>query len=320
MIGLVFLLFAGPIDTTEFLNLNLYQLINVKSDASDRAILQSYQRFHSQRNKSAGVSALRSRQAARTQFAFDVLGSSDSRALYDLAGTNFLNCTSFQVMGYQSDLTIKALKQMVGSLPNDMENYGGMLTFPVQFDLLDFLTGAEKTVTVIRKVKCECPRGKPRCDKCAESRFLQETVREKIILPAGAVQYHRIIGKGLGDTPAGRGAADIVFVAYMKPDPVFQRFGADVLVNVTATLADIIDGKTVDIDNFDGDKLQVPLAGGCQDGEERRIQGRGLPFALDPRKRGDLVVKVNIVFPEELTDAQRRILDQHLPDDPSLYE
>jgi DnaJ-class molecular chaperone len=315
LLAICSLFFAGPINTSDLLNLNFYQLINVNPDASEHDILRSYHRFRARQAKAAALPRHRSRQLEQTALAFDVLGTPDSRALYDFAGTNFLNCTGFQVMGYQSDVTIQALKRMIGTLPNNMESYGGMLVYPIQFDIVDFLTGAEKVVTVLRLLKCECPKGKPRCDACLKQRFYQDIVREKIVLPPGAVQYHRIIRKGLGDAQGGRGATDVIFVAYMKPDPHFQRKGTDIHRNLTVPIKDVILGKTIMIENFDGERIEIVTKGGIQDGEERRIPKKGLPFAMEPAKRGDFVVTLFLEYPKEISEEQKKVLKEKLPDD-----
>jgi DnaJ-class molecular chaperone len=314
------LFFAGPINTSDLLDLDFYQLTNLRLESNEADILRSYQRFRAHQAKATALPRHRARLLEKTSFAYDIIGSPDSRVLYDFVGTNFLNFTGFQVMGYQSDVTIQALKRMMGTLPDNMEKYGGMIFFPVQFDIVDFLTGAEKVVTVERTVKCECPKGKPRCEQCLKQRFFLQTVREKIILPPGAIQYHRIISKGLGDSPGGRGAADIVFVAYMKPDPHFERRGANVHRNVSVSIADVILGKSILVENFDGEKIEISIKGGIRDGEEKRVEGKGLPFVLEPTKRGDFVVSLFLEAPKQLPDAQRKFLLDRLPDDPSAYE
>jgi DnaJ-class molecular chaperone len=179
----------------------------VKPNASGRDIVRSYQRFRAQRARASTVPRAWSRYLERTAVAFDVLGSLDSRALYDVAGTNFLNFTGFQIMGCQSDITIQTLKRMVDTLPNDIEHSGRILVYPVQFNIVNFLTGAERTVTIVRFAKCGCPKGKSRCDECQQKRLFEQMIKEKVVLPPGVVEYHRIIGKGLGDAPGGRGAA-----------------------------------------------------------------------------------------------------------------
>jgi DnaJ-class molecular chaperone len=314
------LFFAGPINTTDLLGLNFYRLANVKPEASDADLLRSYRRFRARQAKAESLPGHRSHQLEWTEFAYGVLGSPDSRALYDFAGTNFLNYTGFQVMGYQSDVTIQALRRMVGSLPSEMEKYGGMVFYPIQFDLIDFLTGKEKVVTVIRTLKCECPKGKKRCDRCLKQRFFEQIVREKIVLPPGAVQYHRTIGKGLGDSPGARGASDIVFVAYTKPDRHFERKGADVHRNLTVSLTEVIQGKTIVVENFDGEKVEIGLGEGIQNGEEKRLTGKGLPFSMEPTKRGDFVVTLFLQGPSQLTDEQKKLLEQKLPGDPNVSE
>ena len=103
-----------------------------------------------------------------------------------------------------------------------------------------------------------------------------------------------MIAKGLGDAPGGRGAADLILVAYMKPDRHFKRKRADVITQVNVSLADVILGKPIVIENFDGQKIEISTDDGIQDREEKRIKGHGMPLLMEPAKRGDFVVTIHI--------------------------
>ncbi|OHT00080.1 DnaJ domain containing protein [Tritrichomonas foetus] len=322
MIFLISLLnFVQKFNTSELTNVNFYQLTGLQKTDNDRAVVRSFKRFLSQKKKHPGPTERTLKLWKQTQLAYDILGNPDSRALYDAFGMDFVNVTGFQVMGYQSDATLEALKQMFGGqVPPEMQNYGGMIFYPVQFDILEYLTGSEKTVKVFRQTRCVCPKGRRKCAECRRNPWKEEVVEHKIQLPQGATEYHRIIAKGFGDPEKGRGATDVIFICYCKPDELFKRDGADILTNVTINLATAIRGGEIEIENFDGQKIEVDIQGGVQHGETRRIPDHGLPYFLDPTKRGDLVVTFAIEFPETLTEEQKKIIQEELPDDPSLYE
>jgi DnaJ-class molecular chaperone len=62
------------------------------------------------------------------------------------------------------------------------------------------------------------------------------------------------------------------------------------------------------------------MGAGIKHGDERRIRGKGLPHFDEPKKRGDVIVKFSIDFPDQLTDEQRRIVEEILPIDIAEYE
>ncbi len=45
---------------------------------------------------------------------------------------------------------------------------------------------------------------------------------------------------------------------------------------------------------------------------EKRLTGDGLPFPKQPAKRGDIVVKFDIKFPDTLTKEQKEVISSTL--------
>jgi DnaJ-class molecular chaperone len=45
---------------------------------------------------------------------------------------------------------------------------------------------------------------------------------------------------------------------------------------------------------------------------EKRLTGDGLPFPKQPTKRGDIVVKFDIKFPDTLTKEQKEVISSTL--------
>ena len=318
---LFILSFVKKINTTDLANVNFYQLTGLQKTDDETSIVRSFKRFLAQKRKNMATASERTHKMwHQTQLAYDILGNPDSRLLYDLFGNDFINVTGFQVSGYQSDAALEAIKQMFGQVPAEMQNYGGLIFYPLEFDIIDFLTGSEKTVKMFRQTRCTCPNGRKKCADCRRNPWRNEVIQHTVTLPPGASEFHRIIAKGFGDPEKGRGATDVIFVCYCRPDPQFIRDGADVLTNATITFANAIKGGEIEIENFDGEKVEVDIQGGVQHGETRRIPGLGLPYMLDNSKRGDLVVTFSIEFPESLTEEQKKIIQEELPDDPSFYE
>lgn len=320
-IVLTVLSFVQRLNTTDLFNVDFYKILGLEVGASQRDIKRAFKRFMGQKQRNKAPSDRTLRLWKQTETAYEVLSNPSSRELYDFYGINFLNYTGFNVYGYQSDAQIRLLRNIYNSIPSDIEEMGGVITYPIQFSLSDFLTGAEKQVRVIQSVNCICPRGGTRCAKCRQNPFMQKLVQHTIELPPGAPELHRILVKGLGDTKSGRGANDVVFIVYCRPDENgFQRDGSDLRVTINVTLGQALAGGGVEIVNVDGEVLTVSIEGSVQDGEERRIIGKGLPAFDEPKKRGDVVVTFRVIFPEKLSEDQKNIVAEILPVDLLEYE
>lgn len=116
-------------------------------------------------------------------------------------------------------------------------------------------------------------------------------------------------------------AQDLVFVVEEKPDPRYSRDGNDLIVKVDLPLVEALTGsstpgkftKTVDL--LDGRKLQVAVPSGVVKPDQKSIvTGEGMPIRKDgqTRRKGDLIIKWNIVFPDTITLVQREGIRQAL--------
>lgn len=112
-------------------------------------------------------------------------------------------------------------------------------------------------------------------------------------------------------------AQDLVFVVEEKPHEVFTREGDDLICRLRIPLVDAltgVDGKKT-IVALDGRKLQIPLPGGVvKPNQETRIPNEGMPIRKQgsTKKKGDLIVRWDVVFPDRLTPTQKEGLKKLL--------
>ena len=306
------------INTTDLLGLNFYQVTGVETAATFKEIKKSYLRFLRQKKQVENPSEKTQKLWDQTELAYSILGNEYSKALYDLFGVDFLNLTDFRTIGYQSDETIDALNKMMGKAPPEIAEYGGMTYFPIEFELKDFFTGAKRIVKTSHVQECECPTNKPNCAECKKEPSFDKYEEMELILPKGAYEFHRLIGKGIGDTAAFRGASDVVFVATSLPHPVFERKGRDLLTTVNLTLADVLEGKNKIIEGLDGAKIEIPVDG-AQNNMKRVIPGAGMPDFFNKKERGDLIVTFHLTIPK-LTKEQKDKVREILQDEDVMKE
>jgi len=170
------------------------------------------------------------------------------------------------------------------------------ITRPLKVSLSDLYTGAVKHLKVGRRL---------------QSGQSEDKVLEIHIQP-GWKSGTKIRFARAGNEQADGEAQDLVFVVEEKPHEVFTREGDDLVCRVPIPLVNALAGpvgggkKTVEM--LDGRKLQVAVpAGIVKPGQETKVPGEGMSIrkAGSVKKKGDLIVKWDVVFPERLTSAQK---------------
>ncbi len=115
----------------------------------------------------------------------------------------------------------------------------------------------------------------------------------------------RLTGRGAVG-PRGGPAGDLYVRVRVRPHPVFERHGPDLLHRLEVPMTQAALGVVLDYETLDGtEELQIPR--GTRTGEVFRFRGRGVPH-LEGRGRGDLVIEVVVVTPDDLTDEAERLL------------
>jgi molecular chaperone DnaJ len=147
------------------------------------------------------------------------------------------------------------------------------------------------------------------CTECEGAGQTLERRELDVDVPAGIHdgQRIRVSGEGHAGQLGGR-AGDAYVLVRVKPDPRFVREGNDIYTQVDLTIVQAALGLTVSVDTLDG-PVELELQPGVQPGEVRVLKGKGMPV-LQGFGRGDQRVLVNVVVPRQLTEEQRRLLEE----------
>jgi molecular chaperone DnaJ len=147
------------------------------------------------------------------------------------------------------------------------------------------------------------------CPGCDGAGRTMDTRELDVDVPAGIHDGQRIRLSGEGHAGAlGGRAGDVYVLVHVKPDPRFVREGNDVYSQADLTIVQAALGATLSIETLDG-PVELELPAGVQPGEVRVLRGKGMPV-LQGFGRGDHRVLVNVSVPRQLSDEQRRLLQE----------
>jgi len=97
---------------------------------------------------------------------------------------------------------------------------------------------------------------------------------------------------------------DLEFVISQKPHSTFQREGDDLICNLNITLAEALTGFEKSITSLGNRQIPIARKSVTQPGEEIRIPNEGMPISKMPGKKGNLVVRCQVRFPNQITRQQ----------------
>lgn len=136
----------------------------------------------------------------------------------------------------------------------------------------------------------------------------RQAVNRKIdvTVPAGVESGMRLRLTGEGEAGT-RGRGDLYVLLRVAQHPVFQRDGADLLLEYPVHIAQATLGAELELPTMNG-KVSMKIPSGTQSGTVFRVRGKGLPDVHHGRA-GDLLVRVVVETPTNLNGTQRRLFE-----------
>lgn len=128
----------------------------------------------------------------------------------------------------------------------------------------------------------------------------------QVKIPAGVADGQKIRLRGKGEpSPDGGEAGDLVLTVQVRKNPVFERDGIHLRVDVPVTFVEAALGATIEVPTLGGSPVKLKVAPGTPSGRVLRVKGRGVTTS---KGTGDLLATVQVAVPAHLSaEAQKHL-------------
>ncbi|MBL8250733.1 MAG: molecular chaperone DnaJ [Candidatus Competibacter sp.] len=161
-----------------------------------------------------------------------------------------------------------------------------------------------------------CPRCQGRgtiipepCETCRGSGRVEEQKSLSVKVPAGVDNGDRIRLSGEGEHgEQGGPPGDLYVQIRVKPHPIFTREDNDLYCEVPIGFTTAALGGDLEVPTLDG-RVSLKIPGETQTGKVFRVRGKGVK-PVRGGATGDLLCRVNVETPVNLTKEQKDLLQQ----------
>jgi molecular chaperone DnaJ len=144
------------------------------------------------------------------------------------------------------------------------------------------------------------------CRTC-RGRGVERRARQvKVRIPAGVETGQRIRIKARGGAGANGGPpGDLFVVVHTDKHSLFGRSGKNLSLTVPVSFPEAALGATITVPTLDK-PVSLKIPSGTRSGRTFRVKGHGVPASSGV---GDLLVTVEVVVPQKLSDAEREAIE-----------
>ena len=132
----------------------------------------------------------------------------------------------------------------------------------------------------------------------------------RMTIKPGAYDGQKLKIKGQGMPGAHGGpAGDLYITLRVLPDPRFIREGDNLIYQAKVDLYTAVLGGQLEVPSLSG-TVRINIPKGTQPGKLLRLKGKGMPLYGKPNQFGDLLVKVDVVIPSNLSQEETELFEK----------
>jgi molecular chaperone DnaJ len=202
-----------------------------------------------------------------------------------------------------------------GGTPQPQSQRGQDAEFPIKLTVEEAASGTVKQLAINKETICQyCGgtgiSGNQYCQGCHGQGKSFKPRKLDVTVPPGVRNGSKIRMKGEGSPGFNGGqAGDLFLVVELEKHPFYELKDGKLYCEVPVTPSEAALGAEIDVPTLRG-RLSMKIPPLTQSGKIFRLKEQGFPVINKPDERGDQLVKVRIVIPETLNDAEKKLFEQ----------
>lgn len=274
-----------------------YTVLGVSKTASAEELKKAYRKLVKQLHPDLHPGDKKSAERFKeVSAAYDIVGDEEKRKKFDkgeidaegqpqqpdqqyysdfanrAGARQYHNQAGFEDLGDVSDL----FSDLFGAASKGGPMRGRNVHYQLEIDFLTAANGGQTRITL--------PDGKPL----------------NVAVPEGVTEGQTLRLKGLGQSGRNNApAGDALIEIHIRPHPVFERKGDDVVSELSLSIDEAILGAKIEVPTVKG-RVAVGVPKGASSGQTLRLKGKG--FRNKAGGYGDQLIKLKIICPKVIDD------------------
>lgn len=291
-----------------------YKILGVSKDATAKDIKKAYRKlaakYHPDKNPGDAASEEKFKELNEAN---EVLSDKEKREKYDTLGSNW---EAYQHTGDDwRDYANQSRQSKRSSQGNPSGFYGQQGTGEDFSSFFETFFGSQGGRSARGQqagfaggdVQAEMPITLLEAYQGSKRTFEIHNEKLRITIKPGSFdgQQLKIKGKGQPGVQGGN-RGDLYIVLRVQQDHQFQRKADNLLYNASVDVYTAILGGKIEVPTLTGTvKVTVPKE--SDTGKTLRLKGKGMPKYNKPSTHGDLLVKLNVNLPKQLTEEEETL-------------
>jgi len=321
-----------------------YNILGVPRNATEKDIKAAYRKlarkFHPDVNPGNKAAEARFKEINEAQ---EVLSDPEKRKKYDQYGSDFENAEAFARARQQGQQQRGGYGRSQGGTPFTTFETGDMgdinevfeslfkgfgtgtrtgrrprrgqdIEHQIEVSLEEAFNGTKRVLELQSEQGCPACQGMGRvknniCTQCGGAGRIIKPRRLEVRIPAGVKEGSKVRITGEGNPGMGGPNGDLYLIMRVAPHPLFKREGDDLQVDVPVSMVTAVLGGEIQVPTLKGSKLALKIPPETQNGKIFKLSRQGMP-RLNDTSRGDMLAKVSVTLPTNLSEKERGLFEQ----------
>lgn len=147
------------------------------------------------------------------------------------------------------------------------------------------------------------------CQMCKGNGLVRKTKKLEVNIPAGIDDGQSVVVRGQGNAGTNGGpAGNLIISVSVRDHKIFERDGYNIYCEINLNFAEAALGAEIEVPTLE-EPIKYTIPEGTQTGTMFTVKGKGIPY-VRTKGRGDLLFRVIVETPKNLTSEQKNLLKQ----------